>query len=41
MFKGIIAAIVAAGIFYEADQHFYDGRHSGPIISFARSTLGF
>ena len=41
MFKGIIAAGIAAFVFYLADQQFYDGRHADQIISLARKALGF
>jgi hypothetical protein len=39
MFKGIMSIVVAAGLFYQADQHLYDGRHAEAIMSLARGVL--
>jgi hypothetical protein len=37
MFKGIVSVIIAACAVYQADHHFYDGRHVSGIISLLRS----
>jgi hypothetical protein len=40
MFKGIFSVVIAACVVYQADQHFYDGRHVQGIAALLRSVAG-
>jgi hypothetical protein len=40
MFKGIFSVVIAACVVYQADHHFYDGRHVSGIIALVRSVAG-
>lgn len=39
MFKAFISVVIAACILYQADQHFYEGRHADAIVSLGWSVV--